>query len=83
MPEIILYQFTDCPFCAKVRAALGELGLAYEKVDVSRDWNDSFRKELEKKSKIRSIPLLKVDDKFIGESVNIVWYLEKNFENKN
>ena len=79
MPSIILYQFDDCSFCARVRMKLQELGLEFEPVDVSRDWNDSFRKILEIESGFQSIPLLKIDDTFIAESSTIINYLEKEF----
>ena len=35
--EIKLYQFETCPFCAKVRDKLEELGFKYEKKNMSRD----------------------------------------------
>ena len=58
---------------------LQELGLEFDRVDVSRDWHDSFRKALEQESSFQSIPLLKIDDKFIAESAAIINYLERKF----
>ena len=59
---------------------LQELGVEFDRVDVSRDWNDSFRKALEQESSFQSIPLLKIDETFIAESAAIIRYLERKFK---
>ena len=74
---IKLYQFEACPFCAKVRAKLEELGVDYEKVNVAHDREDSQRKELLEKSGVATVPVIEIDGKFIGESDVIIEYLEK------
>tara|TARA_Y100000034_G_C6785967_1_gene351587 strand:- start:429 stop:674 length:246 start_codon:yes stop_codon:yes gene_type:complete len=79
MVKIILYQFEECPFCLKVRNKLEELNLEYEKVDVSYSRDDPLRKELLEKSGVASVPVIKIDDKYIGESKDIIEYLENNF----
>ena len=81
MTELILYQFEECPFCAKVRTKLDELKISYQKVNVSYDREDELRKELLDKSGVASVPVMKIDDKYIGESDDIINYLEKNFSN--
>ncbi len=79
MAKITLYQFESCPFCEKVRNKLAELNLDYEKVNVPNDREDSLRKELFEKSGVATIPVIKIDDKFIGDSGEIISYLEENF----
>ena len=79
MTKITLYQFETCPFCAKVRAKLDEKGLEYEKVDVPRDRESQERKDIAKKSGVLTVPVIHIDDKWIGESDEIVTYLEENF----
>ena len=74
---IKLYQFETCPFCAKVREKLEELGIEYEKVNVAPDREDAQRKELLEKSGVGTVPVIEIDGKFIGESDAIVEYLEK------
>ncbi len=76
MGKIILYQFENCPFCAKVRAKLAEKGLKYEKVDVSTDRSDSLRKKLLEKSGVATVPVIEIEGKFIGESDAIIDYLD-------
>jgi len=79
MASITLFQFEQCPFCAKVRAKLDEMGLEYEKVNVSYDREDPQRKELLEKSGVPTVPVINVDGKYIGESSEIIKYLEENF----
>ncbi len=79
MAKITLFQFEACPFCAKVRTKLEEKGLKYEKVNVLRDREDSQRKELAEKSGVFTVPVIKIDDKYIGDSGEIIEYLEENF----
>lgn len=79
MTELILYQFEECPYCVKVRTKLDELKISYQKVNVSYDREDELRKELLDKSGVASVPVIKIGDKYIGESGNIIDYLDKNF----
>ena len=80
--QLILYQFEECPYCAKVRTILDRKGLSYEKVNVVRNREDSLRKKLAEKSGVFTVPVLKIRDEkgkeeYIGESEKIVKYLEK------
>ena len=79
MAEIILYQFEQCPFCAKVRNKLKEMNLRYEKINVSYDREDPVRKELLEKSGVATVPVIMVGGKYIGDSAEIIKYLEDNF----
>jgi len=75
MAKITLYQFEECPYCAKVRAFLDEKGLEYEKVNVPRDREDPQRKELLEKSGVGTVPVIKIDDQYIGDSQVIIDHL--------
>ena len=80
--QLILYQFEECPYCAKVRGVLEGKGLKYEKVNVVRNREDSLRKKLAEKSGVLTVPVLKVRDgkgkeEYIGESEKIIEFLEK------
>ncbi|HIJ11180.1 TPA: glutaredoxin [Candidatus Woesearchaeota archaeon] len=79
MATITLYQFEECPYCMKVRAKLAEMKLEYEKVNVPRDREDPLRKDLLEKSGVPTVPVIKIDDRYIGDSSAIVAYLEKKF----
>ena len=80
--QLTLYQFEECPYCAKVRAVLDGKGLRYEKVNVARNREDILRKKLAEKSGVLTVPVLKVTDEngkeeYIGESEKIIEFLEK------
>lgn len=72
MPKIILYQFEECPYCARVRAKLNELGMEYEKINVPRDRESPIRRMIAEKSGIMTVPVIEIDGKFTGESAVII-----------
>jgi glutaredoxin 3 len=76
MAKITLFQFETCPFCAKVRAKLDDMGLEYEKVNVPHERDDPQRMDLLEKSGVATVPVILIDDKYIGESADIIDYLE-------
>lgn len=76
----ILYQYEMCPFCAKAREALEAHSVPYEKVDVPRDPEDPLRKEMREQSGVATVPVLRVGDTWLGESDDIVAYVEKHAE---
>ena len=51
-----LYQFEECPYCARVRAKLTDLGMSYIIHNVPRNRED--RTELEKISGQKFVPVL-------------------------
>jgi len=79
MAKITLYQFEQCPYCEKVRQKLAEKNVEYEKVNVPHDREDPIRKDLLEKSGVATVPVIQIDDKYIGESSDIVNHLEKNY----
>ncbi|MAF99411.1 MAG: glutaredoxin [Nanoarchaeota archaeon] len=75
---ITLYQFEHCPYCQKVRVALDKKNLEYETVEVPNDRFDPVRKELLEKSGVPTVPVIDIDGKFIGESADIIEYIEEH-----
>ena len=79
MSELKLYQFEACPFCEKVRKVLDAKRLKFEKINVPRERGHPQRQELFEKAGVWTVPVLQVDDEYIGESDDIIQYLEKHF----
>ena len=83
MAKITLYQFEDCPYCAKVRSKLDHIELEYDKINVPRNRENPFRKMLLKNSGVATVPVLKVENRgqeaYIGESDEIIKYIEENY----
>ncbi|MBI2112506.1 glutathione S-transferase N-terminal domain-containing protein [Candidatus Woesearchaeota archaeon] len=79
MVSIVLFQFEECPYCAKVRAKLEEKGLRYEKVNVSSNRDDPLRTELFEKTNVHTVPVIKIGEIYIGDSGRIIQYLNESF----
>ncbi len=80
MPDLELYELEGCPYCAKVKRKLDELGLDYESHMVPR--SHSERNEVEAVSGQTGVPVLIDNDNGIdgmSESDDIVAYLEKTY----
>ena len=80
MANLTLYELEGCPYCAKVKTKLSELGLEYESVMVPR--SHSERTEVEEVSGQTGVPVL-VDEEHgiegMAESDDIVEYLEETY----
>ncbi|MFW6316901.1 MAG: glutathione S-transferase N-terminal domain-containing protein [Halorubrum sp.] len=80
MTDLTLYELEGCPYCAKVKTALADLGLEYESVMVPR--SHSERTEVEEISGQTGVPVL-VDEangiEGMSESDDIVEYLEETY----
>jgi len=80
MPNLILYELSGCPYCAKVINKLDELGLDYESREVPR--SHSERTEVKEVSGQTGVPVL-IDEEHdidgMPESDDIVAHLEANY----
>ncbi|MEZ3115493.1 glutaredoxin family protein [Halobaculum sp. MBLA0147] len=80
MSELVLYELEGCPYCAKVKNKLADLGLEYESVMVPRSHGE--RTEVEEISGQTGVPVL-VDEAHdvegMPESDDIVAYLEETY----
>ncbi|AGB42223.1 glutathione S-transferase [Halobacteroides halobius DSM 5150] len=75
---IKLYQFQACPYCAKVRRKLDQLGLEYEKIEVSKD--KSKRTTIKELSGQIKVPVIQDSDgTVVNDSSEIITYLEKHY----
>jgi glutaredoxin len=80
MPDLELYELEGCPYCAKVKRKLDDLGLEYESHMVARSHDD--RTEVEAVSGQTGVPVLVDNDNGIEgmpESDDIVAYLDREY----
>ncbi|WP_121820325.1 glutathione S-transferase N-terminal domain-containing protein [Halostella salina] len=80
MPNLELYELAGCPYCAKVKDKLDELGLDYESHMVPS--SHSERTEVEQVSGQTGVPVLVDSDHGVEgmpESDDIVEYLEETY----
>ena len=73
---ITLYQYEECPFCAKVRAKLDQLKLEYTKINV-----DPANKPEVVLSVGHTVPVIDDDGMVMNESSKIIDYLEQKYGN--
>ncbi|KQN50395.1 glutaredoxin [Serratia sp. Leaf50] len=71
-----LYVYDHCPFCVRARMIMGLKNIPVETVFLPNDDEATPIKMIGKKM----LPILEADDNnFIGESLDIVTYIDKNF----
>lgn len=66
--KLTLYHYAHCPFCIRVRMALGYLNLAYESKILSYD-DEKTPKNL---TGTKMLPILVIDGKPVNESLDII-----------
>jgi glutathione S-transferase len=80
-PDLALYHYDGCGYCAKVRKALERLGVAVELRDVDEE-PEHLRALLAARGR-RTVPVLRIQkpegDEWMPESSDIVRYLERRF----
>ena len=74
---IKLYQTPHCGFCRLVRNKLDELKLEYEIINI----NPFLRPKIVHDTG-GTIPVIDDDGHVLGESGEIIWYLEQKYESK-
>ena len=80
--SLVLYQFTTCPFCIKVRQEMLALSLPIDKRDAQH--NPAHRDALMQGSGASQVPCLKITDsngqtRWLQDSNAIVAYLRERF----
>ena len=75
--SLILYHFESCPYCAKVRAAIKELGVEVDMRDTRL--NEKFKDELVELTDRTQVPCLVIEGKPMHESDDIVAWLKDNY----
>ena len=64
MPKIKLYTTKSCPFCIAAKNLLKIKDLRFEEIDLTS--RTELRLEISTKYNWRTVPLIIIDDKFIG-----------------
>ena len=81
-PGLILYQTATCPYCFRVRRALGKLGIRVESRNPGR--NPSHRNQLLRGGGKLQVPCLRIRsedgrERWLYESRDIIDYLQRRF----
>ncbi len=73
---ITLYDAARCPYCARVRIAFAEKGIAYEPVEIDLSNRPAW---LYEKNPAGRVPVLEEDTFVLPESIAIMEYLEERY----
>jgi glutaredoxin 3 len=65
MKKVKVYSMLNCPFCVKAKALLTQRGVQFETIMID-DWSDSEWEQFAKKSGMKTVPQIYVDEKLIG-----------------
>ncbi len=65
MAKVIVYTIPSCPYCDRAKALLTQRGVEFETIEIDPS-DESQRKELFEKSKLRTFPQIFADDQAIG-----------------
>lgn len=80
-PDLALYHYSTCPFCARVRFALTRLGVEIELRNIHED--PKHLEDLVHARGRQTVPVLRIrrpeGDEWLPESRDIVQYLERRF----
>lgn len=78
MPELTLYHFVGCPYCAKVTTYMRQAGITLPMKDTHADPRN--REELVRIGGKAQVPCLVINGKALYESDDIVDWLKKNWK---
>ena len=65
MKKIIVYSMQNCPFCVKAKNLLTQRAVPFE-VKMIDDWSDEEWDQFVKKSGMKTVPQIYIDDQLIG-----------------
>lgn len=71
---IKLYHYVHCPFCVRVRMALGHLKLSYKSIVLPYDDEETPLKL----TGVKMLPILERDEIVMNESLDIIQFLDEN-----
>jgi len=65
MKKVTLYSMLNCPYCVKAKALLTQRSVPFETIMID-EWSDQEWEVFAKKSGMKTLPQVFVDDKLIG-----------------
>jgi glutaredoxin 3 len=65
MKKVTVYSMQNCPYCVKAKNLLTQRGVQYQ-VEMIDEWPDDQWDALVKKSGMKTVPQIYVDDQLIG-----------------
>ena len=63
--KVTVYSMQNCPYCVKAKALLTQRGVLFETIMID-DWSDEQWSSFEKKTGMKTLPQVFLDDRLIG-----------------
>lgn len=64
MAKVKIYTTPMCPYCVKAKDLLSSIGFQFDEIDVSS--NQELRTEMSEKYHWNTVPMILIDDQFVG-----------------
>ena len=64
MAKIVVYTTNQCPYCMEAKELLRSKGIKFETISLND--NDDLREELVQKYNYRTVPMIFINEEFIG-----------------
>ena len=78
MPQLTLYHFMGCGYCARVRDFLSKEGITVPMKDIRRE--PGAQEELVRIGGKSQVPCLVIDGRALYESLDIIEWFKKNYK---
>lgn len=70
MKKVVIYTTQYCSFCDSAKRFFEQKGWNYEEIDLTSDHD--LRQELSEKYSWRTVPMIFIDDEFVGGFTDLV-----------
>lgn len=70
MPKVVIYTTSFCSYCQSAKRFFEQKGWNYEEIDLTN--NPELRQELSVKNSWRTVPMIFIDDEFIGGFTELI-----------
>lgn len=72
--NIKIYSTKSCPYCVRAKSYLTENGFDYDEVDLTNKFSEID--EIKRKTGHRTVPLIFVNDRFVGGYTDMISKIE-------
>lgn len=78
--KVQVYTWTVCPYCVRAKNLLKSKGVAFEEINL--DGNDAEFEALKKKTGLKTVPQIFINDKLVGGYTDLAALEQKGELNK-
>ena len=72
--KVRIYSTKSCPYCVRAKTYLSENGFAFDEIDLTNKFSEIDA--IKRKTGHMTVPLIFVDDQFIGGYMDMIFKIE-------